>query len=636
MMVKVTFPDGNAKEYEAGTTAAQVASDISPRLAKAAVAVKFDGIMADLSAPLLKDTNLEIVTEDTPEGGEVLRHSASHIMADAVTRLRKQAKLAIGPAIKDGFYYDFELKEPLAPEDMKKIEEEMSLIVSQDLPFERIELPRDEAIKKMRQEGQDYKVELIEDLPDATLTFYRHGDFTDLCRGPHLPSTGRVKHFTLLSLAGAYWRGDEKNQMLQRVYGTAFPKKKLLEEYLEKLEEAKRRDHRKLGKELDFFSVHQDVGAGLIHWHPKGAMVRNIIEDFWRREHIKRGYDLIYTPHIASEKIYQISGHLENYAENMYEAMEIDKKPYRLKPMNCPGHILIYKTKKRSYRELPIRYAELGTVYRYERSGVLLGMLRVRGFTQDDAHLFCTLEQLVDEVYGVIELADFMMRSFGYRYKTYIATRPEKALGSEEIWESATGKLREAAERFGLEYEIDAGGGVFYGPKIDIKLVDALDREWQGPTIQVDFNMPERFDVNYTGADGQEHRVVMIHRTVLGSMERFVGGLIEHYGGRFPLWLAPLQARVIAITDRQKDYANSLVRQLLDQDIRVECDLRREKLSAMIRDAELEKIPYMLVVGDREEENKTVSVRTKSEGDLGIMKVEELIAKIHKQISMKE
>lgn len=635
-MVKVTFPDGSVKEYEAGISAAQVAADISPRLAKAAVAAKVNGALTDLSILLTEDASIEIVTEDTPEGAEVLRHSASHIMADAVTRLRKDAKLAIGPAIKDGFYYDFELEEPLTPEDMEKIEKEMSSIADADLPFERFEMPREKAIEKMHEEGQDYKVELLEDLEDDTVSFYRHGDFVDLCRGPHAPATGRIKHYKILSLAGAYWRGDENNKMLQRVYGTAFPKKKQLEEYIERLEEAKRRDHRRLGKQLDFFSVHQDVGAGLIHWHPKGAMVRNIIEDFWRKEHLKRGYDLIYTPHIASERIYHRSGHLENYAENMYGAMEIDREPYRLKPMNCPGHILIYKTKKRSYRELPIRYAELGTVYRYERSGVLLGMLRVRGFTQDDAHLFCTPEQLVDEVYGVIELADFMMRSFGYRYKAYIATRPEKALGSEEVWETATGKLREAAERFGLEYEIDEGGGVFYGPKIDIKLVDALEREWQGPTIQVDFNMPERFDVNYTGADGREHRVVMIHRTVLGSMERFVGGLLEHYGGKFPLWLAPVQAKVIAITDRQNEYASTVTQQLLGGGIRVECDVRREKLSAMIRDAELEMIPYMLIAGDREEEAGTVSVRTKSKGDTGTMKVEDLIALIQQQVNRKE
>jgi threonyl-tRNA synthetase len=635
-MLKVTFPDGSTKEYEPGTTAAQVAADIGPRLAKAAVAAKVDGRLADLSTPLTKDASLEIVTEDSPEGVEVLRHSASHIMADAVTRLRKNVKLAIGPAIKDGFYYDFELEQPLAPDDLKKVEEGMASIAAQDLPFEHIELLRDEAIKQMQEAGQSYKVELLEEIPDEKVTFYRHGDFVDLCRGPHAPSTGCIKHYRLLSLAGAYWRGDEKNQMLQRVYGTAFPKKKELEEHLAKLEEAKRRDHRRLGRELDIYSVHQDVGSGLIHWHPKGAMIRHIIEDFWTREHLKRGYQLVYTPHIASEKIYQISGHLENYAENMYGAMEIDKEPYRLKPMNCPGHILIYKTKKRSYRELPIRYAELGTVYRYERSGVLMGMLRVRGFTQDDAHIFCTPEQLVDEVYGVVKLSDFMMRSFGYRYKSYIATRPEKAMGSVEDWDMAVTKLRKAAERFGIEYEIDHGGGVFYGPKIDIKLVDALDREWQGPTIQVDFNMPERFDVNYTGADGKEHRVVMVHRTVLGSMERFVGGLIEHYGGNFPLWLAPVQVRVIAITDRQKEYANALVEQLRGEDIRAEGDLRREKLSAMIRDAELEKIPYMLVVGDREEEKGTVSVRTKSEGDLGAMKVEDLIARIYEEVRKKK
>ncbi len=635
-MVKVTFPDGSAKEYEPGITAAQVAADVSPRLAKAAVAARIDGVLHDLTTMLAADCALEIVTEDSPEGLEVLRHSASHVMADAVTRLRKNVKLAIGPAISDGFYYDFDLEEPLTPDDLSQIEKQMASIAAADLPFERIELSREEAIRRMREAGEEFKVELLEEIPDDRVTLYKHGDFVDLCRGPHVPSTRHIGYYKMLSLAGAYWRGDEKNKMLQRVYGSAFPRKKQLEEHLEKLEEAKRRDHRKLGRELDLFSVHQEVGSGLIHWHPKGAMIRHIIEDFWIREHLKRGYHLVYTPHIASERTYQISGHLENYIESMYGPMMIDEEPYRLKPMNCTGHIFIYKTKKRSYRELPIRYAELGTVYRYERSGVLRGMLRVRGFTQDDAHIFCTPEQLVDEVYGVIELSDFMMRSFGYRYKTYIATRPEKAMGSEEVWEVAISRLREAAERFDLEYEMDHGGGVFYGPKIDIKLVDALDNEWQGPTIQVDFNMPERFDVNYTGTDGTEHRVVMVHRTVLGSMERFVGGLIEHYGGRFPLWLAPVQARVMAITDKQNEYAHKVLGQLLAEEVRAEGDLRREKLSAKIRDAELEKIPYMLIVGEREQENGSVSVRTKSDGDIGSMEVADLIVRIREEVDQKK
>lgn len=634
-MVKVTFPDGSTKEYKSGTTGEQVAADVGARLAKAAVAVKIDGALLDLSTPIEGNCALEIVTEDSPEGLEILRHSASHVMADAVTRLRKSAKLAIGPAIKDGFYYDFDLDKPLTADDLPRVLEQMSSIASKNLPFERIELPRQEAIKQMRESGQGLKVEILEEIQDETVSLYKHGEFVDVCRGPHVPGTGKIKHYTLLSLAGAYWRGDEKNRMLQRVYGTAFPKKKQLEDYMEKLEEAKRRDHRKLGRELDLFSVHQEVGSGLIHWHPKGAAIRSVIEDFWRREHFKRGYQLIYTPHIASEKVYEISGHLENYIENMYGRMEIEKEPYRLKPMNCPGHIMIYKTHKRSYRELPIRYAELGTVYRRERSGVLHGMLRVRGFTQDDAHLFCTPEQLVDEVYAVIELSDFMMRSFDYRYKTYIATRPEKAMGTPQAWDTAVSNLREAAERFGLDYEMDTGGGVFYGPKIDMKIFDALDREWQGPTIQVDFNMPERFDVNYTGTDGAEHRVVMIHRTVLGSMERFVGGLIEHYAGNFPLWLAPVQVKVIPITDRHNEYAGEVVEMLVQEEIRAQCDLRGERLSAKIRDAELEKVPYMLVVGDREVESSTVSVRTKAQGDLGGIPLQKLVAKLREEIELK-
>jgi len=630
-MINIHLPDGSKKEYEESPTAEQVARDISPQLASAAVAARIDGSLKDINTLITKDSAVEIVTEDSPEGLEVLRHSTSHVMADAVRQLRKNARLAIGPAIKEGFYYDFELDEPLSPEDLGKIEKIMTSISKQDVPFERIEMPKEQALKEMTEAGERYKVELLDGIEDDKVTFYRHGDFTDLCRGPHLKSTGKIKNFKLLSLAGAYWRGDEKKQMLQRVYGTAFPKKKNLEEYIEKLEEAKKRDHRRLGQEMNLFSIHQEVGSGLIHWHPKGAMIRHIVEDFWRKEHLKRDYSFVYTPHIASEKIYQISGHLENYAENMYGPMQIDEDMYRLKPMNCPGHIMIYKSRKNSYRDLPVRYAELGTVYRYERSGVLHGMLRVRGFTQDDAHIFCTPEQLVDEVYGVIELSDFMMRSFGYRYKAYIATRPEKAIGTEEIWEMAQSKLQEASKKFGLEYEIDEGGGVFYGPKIDIKLLDALDREWQGPTIQVDFNMPERFDVNYTGKDGMKHRVVMVHRTVLGSMERFVGGLIEHYGGKFPVWLAPVQARIMPITDKQNEYAGKVIENLKLHDIRVEGDLRREKLSAKIRDAELEQIPYMIIVGEREQENQTLSVRSKAEGDLGTMKIDEFSVKIAEQ-----
>ncbi|MBI2864562.1 MAG: threonine--tRNA ligase [Chloroflexi bacterium] len=573
-------------------------------------------------------------TVETKDYLERMRHSASHIMAQAVSDLYPGTKLAIGPAIEDGFYYDLDVPRPITPEDLGAIEKKMREIVNANLPFVREEVSKDEA--KQIFSGQQYKLELIEELPEDSISTYRQGEFVDLCRGPHVDSTGEVKAFKLLSVAGAYWRGDEHSPMLQRIYGTAFPTDSDLEAHLQKLAEAVRRDHRRLGKDLDMFSVHDEIGPGLILWHPRGARVRTLIEDFWRAEHDKRGYEPVYTPHIASERIYAISGHLENYAENMYSPMDIDTMPYRVKPMNCPGHILIYKSRLRSYRELPIRYAELGTVYRYERSGVLHGMLRVRGFTQDDSHIFCTPEQLTDEIIGVLDLMDHMMKTFGYTYSAYLATRPDKHLGTDEMWERATNGLRQALQRRGMSYEVDPGGGVFYGPKIDIKLWDALGREWQGPTVQLDLNLPERFDVNYIGADGAEHRVVMIHRTVLGSMERFIGGLIEHYAGAFPVWLAPTQATVIPIADRHLDFAKGVGDRLRAAGLRAEVDARAERMALKIRDAQLQKIPYMLVVGDQEVTANSVSVRLRSGENLGATPVDEFIAIAKKAVEERE
>jgi threonyl-tRNA synthetase len=551
-----------------------------------------------------------------------MRHSAAHLMAEAVLEVFPDAKLGIGPAIESGFYYDFDLPRSLTDEDLADIERRMAANREQNAPFVREVVSREEAQRIFG--SNPYKIELIEGLPpDEIITTYQQGNFLDLCRGPHVASTGEIGPFKLLSVAGAYWRGDEKRPMLQRIYGTAFPSQEELDAHLARLEEAQRRDHRRLGRELDLYSVTEEIGPGLILWHPKGAMIRYLVEQFEQREQLARGYDLVYTPHIASEKIYQTSGHLETYGENMYAPMSIEEVDYYLKPMNCPGHIMIYKSRVHSYRDLPIRLAELGTVYRYERSGTLHGMLRVRGFTQDDSHIFCTPEQVVDEVAGVLDLAVHMAGVFGYDFQAYLATRPEKAIGSEEVWDTATDELRRAMEMRGLTYKLDEGGGAFYGPKIDIKWVDALGREWTGPTIQVDFNLPERFDVNYIGEDGERHRAAMIHRTLLGSMERFVGGLVEHYAGAFPVWLAPVQVAVIPITDDQVVYARDVAVRLADAGLRADLNDRRDRMQAKIREAQLQKIPYMLVIGKREAADGTVSVRLRNGRDLGAMPVEQ-------------
>ena len=542
---------------------------------------------------------------------ETLRHSAAHVMAEVVQSIFPDAKFGIGPAIENGFYYDFDLPRPLTSDDLPIIEAKMSEIIALDMPFVRQEVTKEEARRLFA--AQPYKLELIDEIPDEKVSLYRQGDFVDLCRGPHIGSAREIKAFKLVSIAGAYWRGSEKRPMLQRIYGVAFETRKALAVHLNKLDEAARSDHRKLNRELDLFSIHEEAGPGLVYWHPKGAVVRRAIEDFWKDEHVKRGYEIVYTPHIAKLDLWKTSGHWEFYRESLYSPIVVDEQEYILKPMNCLGHILIYKTGLRSYRELPIRYAELGTVYRYERSGALHGLSRVRGFTQDDAHIFCRFDQLEDEVVRVLDLALFMIDTFGFGdYQMLLSTRPEEYAGSIQHWEEATETLRKALTRQKLAYDIDPGEGVFYGPKIDIKFRDAVGRAWQGPTIQVDFNLPQRFDVNYVGEDGQEHSVVMVHRTVLGSMERFLASLIEHYKGAFPVWLAPLQVIVIPIADRHLDYAYKLEAELRSAGVRVKVDARSETVNLKIRQAQLEKIPYMLVVGDKEVAASTVSVRLRS------------------------
>ena len=560
---------------------------------------------------------------------EVLRHSASHVMAEAVLKLFPEAKLGIGPAIENGFYYDFDLPRPLGPQDLAQIVELMKESIRERKPFVRQVVSREEALKIFA--DQPYKIELINDLPEGeTISIYRHGDFVDLCRGPHVEHTGQLnpEAFALLNVAGAYWRGDEKRPMLQRIYGTIFPTQEELKAHLELLAELERRDHRRLGQELDLFSTHEEAGAGLIYWHPKGARVRAIVEDFWRQRHYAGGYDVLYTPHIGRAWLWQTSGHLDFYREGMYSPMDIDGQDYYIKPMNCPFHILIYKTRTRSYRDLPLRWAELGTVYRYEKSGVLHGLLRVRGFTQDDAHIICTPEQIEDEILGVLRFSLELWRAFGFQdIKAYLATRPEKAVGEPERWEQATASLRKALQAEGVAYDIDEGGGAFYGPKIDLKIKDALGREWQMTTIQFDFNEPERFDMVFIGADGKEHRPYMVHRALLGSMERFFGVLIEHYAGAFPLWLAPVQARIIPIADRHVAYAREVLAKLKAAGLRAELDDSAERMNAKIRSGQLQKIPYLLVVGDREVAEGTVAVRLRTNENLGAMPVESFIGR---------
>ena len=570
----------------------------------------------------------ETAESDLSELRKRIRHSASHVMADVVTRMYPGTRLAIGPPTDDGFYYDFDTPEPFSDDDLERIEERMRDVIARDFSFELQEYPRDEALEM--HSGEPMKLEIIGEIPEGdSITTYRHGEFEDLCAGPHVESTGKIPAFKLLSVAGAYWRGDERRQMLQRVYGTAFESQEALDEHLSRLEEARRRDHRHLGRQLDLFSMHDETGPGLIVWHPKGATVRGIVEEFWKAEHRRRGYDLVYTPHIGRSTLWQTSGHLDFFKENMFAAMEMEGYDYYLKPMNCPFHILYYKTDLRSYRSLPMRVGELGTVYRNERAGVVHGLLRVRGMTQDDAHIFCRPDQVEEEINGVLDLTFFLLKSFGFdEYDVMLSTRPEKAVGEVEQWELATASLRNTLEARGIEYGVDEGGGAFYGPKIDIHIRDAIGRLWQCTTVQFDFNLPERFGLTYIGEDGREHRPYMVHRALLGSLERFMGVLIEHYGGAFPTWLSPVQAVVVPIAERHLEYARQVQEQIAGAGIRVETDDRNERMNAKIRDAQLQKVPYMLVVGDREAEAEAAAVRLRSGENLGAVPVSQVIERI--------
>ncbi len=632
--MKVKISAREIRDYPSEVRVKEVAKDLGLR----AVAAQVDGQIVDLDHRLEEGDGVRILTFEDPEGKKVFWHSTSHIMAQAVRELFPEVKLGIGPPISQGFYYDFRRRAPFSEEELGQIEKRMQEIVKANLPFQREEVSKEEALMVFR--GEDFKIQLIQEIEDERVTLYRQGGYVDLCRGPHLPFTGMVKAFKLLSVAGAYWKGDEKGPVMQRIYGISFPEQGDLERYLKNLEEAKRRDHRRLGRELDLFSIHEEAGAGLVYWHPKGAVIRNIIEDFWKAEHIKRGYQLVYIPHIAKAHLWRTSGHYDFYRENMY-FLPVEGEEYVLKPMNCPGHIIIYKSRKRSYRDLPIRYAELGTVYRAERSGVLHGMLRVRGFTQDDAHIFCRLDQLEEEILGVIDLAQFMLQTFGYQdYQIDLSVRDpqhkEKYAGSDQDWQRAEESLVSALQKRGLDYRRAEGEAVFYGPKIDIKLLDALGRTWQGSTIQFDFNLPQRFNITYTDRDNSEKKVIMIHRALLGAMERFIGGLIEFYGGAFPLWLAPVQVVIMPITDSERDYGELIRKRLFEEGIRVELDDRNEKIGHKIREAELQKVPYMLILGKRETQGGTVAVRQRRKGDLGQLVLDSFCERLKEEIEQKQ
>ena len=631
-MIHITLPDGSVKTFEQDTvTPLEVAKNISNGLAKKAIVAKVNDEMVGLNQPITSDATLSIYTFDDAEGKETFRHSTSHIMAQAVQKLFPGTKLGIGPAIKDGFYYDFDSDHKFTPADLEAIEAEMMKIVQADETYTRQELSRADAIAMFTEKGEPYKVELINDLPeDAVISIYTQGDFTDLCAGPHIVSTGSVKAIKLLNLAGAYWRGSEKNKMLQRIYGTCFQKKADLDEHLFKLEEAKRRDHRKLGQELQLFTF-VDEAPGFPLFYPKGIILRNNLESFWRELHEKAGYDEIRTPLIMNRTLWERSGHWAHYQENMYFT-EIDEEPFAIKPMNCPGGILLYNSQLHSYRELPLRWSELGLVHRHELSGALHGLMRVRAFTQDDAHIFMLPEQINEEVKGVIKLIDSVYKTFGFNYHVELSTRPDDSMGSDELWEKATDALRDALTELGMDYIVNEGDGAFYGPKIDFHLQDCLDRTWQCGTIQLDFQMPEKFDMCYIGEDGEKHRPVMVHRTVFGSIERFIGILTEHFAGAFPTWLSPVQARVLPITDKFNDYAYEVASKLEAAGVRVEVDSRNEKIGYKIRESQMQKVPYMLVVGEKEATSGTVGLRKRGEGDLGAVAVEQLVADIAAEI----
>lgn len=633
-MVKITLKDKSVMEIENGASVYDAAKKISDGLARAALGARVDGEVKELTFKLEKDAELEILTFDDNDGRHILRHTASHVMAQAVKRLFPEVKLAIGPAIDNGFYYDFDYDKGFTPDDLAKIEAEMNKIVKENYKLERFELPRKEAIEFMKEKGEPYKVELIEDLPeDAVISFYRQGDFTDLCAGPHLFSTGAVKAFKLLNIAGAYWRGSEKNKMLQRIYGTAFTKKAEMQAYLDALEEAKKRDHRKLGRELGLFMMN-DAGPGFPFFLPKGMILKNQLLDYWHELHAKNGYQEISTPIMLNRSLWETSGHWEHYKDNMYTTV-IDEQDFAIKPMNCPGGILVYQAEPRSYRDLPLRMGELGLVHRHEKSGQLHGLMRVRCFTQDDAHIFMMPNQIKDEIKGVAKLIDEVYNLFGFKYHVELSTRPEDSMGSDEDWDMATDALRGALDELGLSYVVNEGDGAFYGPKIDFHLEDSIGRTWQCGTIQLDFQLPLRFNLEYTGDDGEKHRPIMIHRVAFGSIERFIGILIEHFAGAFPVWLSPVQVQIIPISEKHFDYALKLKEIMDNNHIRSEVDLRNEKLGYKIREAQLKKTPYMLVVGDKEAQDGTVSVRSRKDGDLGISKTEDFVAKVAEEIKTK-
>ena len=628
-MPQITLPDGSRRHYDQAPSVAEVAADIGPGLARAALAGRVDGQLVDADFRIHDDAELAIVTARDPAGLEILRHSTAHLLAQAVQELFSGAQVTIGPVIDDGFYYDFAYERGFTPEDLERIEARMKELAKADLPVSHQTVPRDQAVKHFKSIGEHYKAEIIAGIPEGeAITLYGQGGWKDLCRGPHVPSTGHLKAFKLTRTAGAYWRGDSSNEQLRRIYGTAWADSKSLKAYLRRLQEAARRDHRRIGTDLDLFSIQEDAGGGLVFWHPKGARIRRVMEDFWRDRHQRAGYELLFTPHIALEELWDRSGHTDFYRESMYSPVEDEGRGYQLRPMNCPFHILVYRNRLRSHRELPMRWAELGTVYRREMSGALHGLMRVRGFTQDDAHIFCTEEQIEDEILRILDLAMELFGAFGFEeFNTVLATRPEKAVGSDAIWERATAALESALCKKGMPFERDPGGGAFYGPKIDIKIRDAIGREWQCSTVQLDFNLPERFELEYVAADGSRRRPIMIHRALLGSLERFFGILVEHYAGKFPLWLAPVQTAVLAITERQEVYARGVFDAVRKAGLRAECDLRSETIGYKIRDHTLKGVPYLLVLGDREEQKGNVAVRSLEAGDLGAMPLDEFMAR---------
>ena len=633
-MINIKLPDGSVKQFEQPVSCLAIAESISAGLARNAVCAEVNGVLCDLSHIVDADGDYKVHTLKDEEGLAVLRHSTAHLMAQAISHLWKNAKFAIGPSIKNGFYYDIDFEGTvIAPEDLEKIEAEMTKIVKEDLPIVREEMSREEAIEFFRKHNDTYKVEILSEMDSPVVSLYRQGDYVDLCRGPHMPSTGRLKVFKLTSIAGAYWRGDTKNKMLTRIYGTAFEKKSELDEYIVRMEEAKRRDHRKLGTELDLFDIF-DEGPGFPFFFPKGMVLRNTLEDFWRKEHTLAGYEEVKTPMILNQELWHRSGHWDHYKDNMY-VVKIDNEDYAIKPMNCPGGMLVYKRKPHSYRDLPERMAELGLVHRHELSGALHGLMRVRCFTQDDAHIFMTPDQIEEEIEGVVRLIDKFYKVFGFKYKLELSTRPENSMGTDEQWETATNALKRALNVLGKDYEINEGDGAFYGPKIDFHLEDSIGRTWQCGTIQLDFQMPERFDLTYVGQDGEKHRPVMIHRVVFGSIERFIAILTEHYAGAFPLWLAPVQVKIVPISEVQADYAHQVCEKLVNMGIRAEVDDRNEKMGYRIREAQLQKIPYMLVLGEKEKQCGTVAVRNRKKGDLGVMSFDDLANKLLKEIAEK-